>query len=399
MSTLISAQVSRDPLSAEVEVIRDEKAWDALESEWNRLVEITPNAVSFHRFEWMRQWWRTFGGEYAVPQGLRIVAIRHGGKLIGLLPLYESMETNLAPVRRLMFLSTGEEEREETCADYLDLIYDPGCEDLCVRTAWDALLDRGKLAWDLLELTRMSERSPLLKGISRLPRRDVARIRVCGLCAVSDLSGGFDAFLQRQSFSTKKELRRLINMAERAGVVFEVARTAEQIEEFFQQLIDLHQSRWQGAGHSGCFAAPRFTAFHRALLQEWIIQGKAILARISIDGECVSAIYGFRIGDRFDSYIQGSALSCEKIKSPGTAMAMLMRRYLAEQGVGVYDDLMGQPDAPKQRFATSQPPLVTLRVVRLGARTAAHLATDFSHRAFRKGIRLLRRRVPALPQG
>ena len=122
---------------------------------------------------------------------------------------------------------------------------------------------------------------------------------------MADLSGGFEAYLGRLSANARQQARRMLRAVESTGIRFEVASTPSDAAQFFDQLVRLHQARWNSSGRPGCFSAHRFTEFHRTLAELWVPTGKAILARLARDGEPLAVIYGFINGTKYDQYQSG----------------------------------------------------------------------------------------------
>src|SRR5262249_51779101 len=153
---------------------------------------------------WAWEWWRAYGPAYGDgEQALRIFAIRDGGVLVGALPLYLGRAGRWpAVVRRLQFLGTGEQDEEETCSTYLDLLHLPGAEQRCLTVLREALLDGTSGEWAALALRPLADTSPLLSLRNEIPDLEVRPERPC---RISDLSGGFEAYLQRLGRSTRKE--------------------------------------------------------------------------------------------------------------------------------------------------------------------------------------------------
>src|SRR5437868_873946 len=108
--TLPAVQAASRTAGARVEVVRDAAAWAALEGEWRELHAASPSAAPPLSWDWAREWWRAYGPVCGAGAGaLRIFAVREGGGLIGLLPLYLGWKGRWpAVVRRLRFLGTGE---------------------------------------------------------------------------------------------------------------------------------------------------------------------------------------------------------------------------------------------------------------------------------------------------
>jgi len=117
-------------------IIREEEEWDAIRDDWNTLYASSPYSSVPLDFVWLRGWWRVYGTLYG-KVGLRVVTAWRGSKLVGAIPLYVSRGVgNSLGARHLRFISTGEEEHEETCPDYLNLLCLPGEEVVCGHTAF-----------------------------------------------------------------------------------------------------------------------------------------------------------------------------------------------------------------------------------------------------------------------
>lgn len=364
-------------------VIRREDEWDAIRPAWEALSASNSDAAAPLAFAWLRTWWRIYGSRYGT-NGLKIVTAWRGGKLIGVLPLYEGRRGG-SPfgIRELQFLSTGEAESEETCPDYLDMLCAPGEEAVCADAIWECV---ERLNWDRLALLDLPEQSPLLRCRAVANR---ARTFSRGSCPVADLSGGFEAYLHRLSSNTRQQARRLLREGEKAGAIFESV-SADQACGAFDDLVGLHQARWIAEGQPGVFAAPRFTAFHRELVQEWLPGGRAVLARLSVGGRPVVVLYGFISGARFEFYQSGVRRDgAEQLRSPGTLAHLLLMQTLANRGITAYDFLRADPSSYKERLATRENRLVGLRVWRPSVRGATYRSARLAGRVARRGVRLL----------
>jgi CelD/BcsL family acetyltransferase involved in cellulose biosynthesis len=372
------------PKALTTRIIREEGEWDAIRDDWNTLYASSPYSSVPLDFVWLRGWWRVYGTLYG-KAGLRVVTVRRGSKLVGAIPLYVSRGVgNSVGARHLRFISTGEEEHEETCPDYLNLLCLPGEEAVCANAIWGEV---GRMDWDHLEFLDLMEDSPLLRGIT-LPHD--ARSFSRGCCPISDLAGGFEAYLGRLSSNTRQQSRRLLREGERAGAYFELA-SVEQAAGVFNHLVKLHQDRWTSDRKPGVFAAPRFIEFHRHLIEQWLPHGRAVLARLSLDGEPVAVLYGFVTGQKFDFYQSGVRRdTAGPLRSPGNLAHLLLMRALTERGVTAYDFLRGSASY-KLRLATRESQLVGVRIWRPTLRSAIHRSGQLAVRVFDKGQQLMRR--------
>jgi len=360
-------------------MINSESDWDSIRDDWDKLFSASPYAATALDFAWLRGWWRVYGQVYGA-DGLRILTMWRSSSLVGALPLYlKEVKCFPFPIRKLMFVSTGEAEFEEVCPDYLGILCSPGDEEECVRSAWREI---GGLAWDCLEFLDVAADSPLLKP-DALPKRAAPFSR--GSCPIADLTGGFEVYLGRLSPNSRQQARRLIREGEQAGVQFVIA-DADRVEEVFADLVSLHQQRWVDEGKTGVFSAQRFAEFHCNLISQWLPQGRAILAHLSLAGEAVAVLYGFVNRDKFDFYQSGvKAEGKGPLRSPGNLAHLLLMRELTERGVTAYDFLRGSASY-KQRLATREQALAGLKIWRRTGRAAACRCALLARRVVRASI-------------
>ncbi|HXS04760.1 MAG TPA: GNAT family N-acetyltransferase [Rhodanobacter sp.] len=371
-----------------VRVIEDAAAWDAIRCDWDALHAVSPTASTTLEFTWLRQWWRIYGPVYGAG-GLCVITLWRGADLAGALPLYRSRTPgSVAAARCLRFISTGEAEFEETCADYLDLLHLPGDEEVCARAAWDAI---DAMDWDTLILLDMPERASLLRWRDARSARRRSALVSRGSCPIARIGSGFEAYLEQLSSKTRMRARQELRKVERAGAVFELATEAD-LDTYFDDLIRIHQERWTADGQPGCFAAPRFTAFHRSLVREWVGSGRAILGRLSYRGQACVLLYGFVTGDKFDLYQLGTkSVEGGVIHSPGMVANLLLMARLSTMGVARYDFLRGVTTF-KRSLTNEQCNLVSLECRRRTPRAQLELIEFQLRRFARKILKLLFRR-------
>jgi CelD/BcsL family acetyltransferase involved in cellulose biosynthesis len=371
------------PASLSTRVVDRDEDWYQLRADWSALFAASPYAAGPLDFTWLDAWWRVYGPHYG-RRGLRVLTLWRGPRLVGGLPLYEAVSGGpVVGIRRLCFLSTGEAHDEETCPEYLGLLCAEGEEEDCTRAVWDAL---ARLSWDHLDLPDLPETSPLLQhGPGYGDRHTLPR----GACPTADLTGGFEAYLGRLSANSRQQARRLLRDGEKAGAAFALAEGARG-EEFFADLVRLHQERWTAEGEPGCFAAPRFTQFHGALVREWLPAGRAVLGRLSLGGRPVAVLYGFVTRGKFDFY-QSGVVQAESgpLKSPGILAHLLLMQRLIDRGVSCYDFLRG-PSSYKERLATGENRLFGFQVWRRTLRSAVRRSVGHLGSSLKKGLRRLR---------
>jgi CelD/BcsL family acetyltransferase involved in cellulose biosynthesis len=367
----------------DIRIIRDHADFLALREHWDDLFESSPVASAALRFEWLEQWWQVYGAAYGEPGSLAIITAWSDGRLIGALPLYRRIYGRFIRHARLQFLSTGEDEFEETCPEYMDVLVRHGQEELAVAAIREALCSKAGITWDDSLFMDVSENSLLLADWrAHTPAGCFVDIRPRGVSPVADLRGGFDAYLGRLSPNSRQQARRALRDAERAGTTLQFATTAPEVDASIEHLIELHQSRWRAAGKAGCFSAQRFTDFHRGLARMLVPRGAAVLASLAQGGRPLAAIYGFITRDKFDFYQSGVRVDgADGMGRPGITAHLLLMSSLAARGIAHYDFLRGSSEY-KRRLATETRELFALHIAR--PRSAIWATT-------KRGKRLLRR--------
>jgi hypothetical protein len=349
-----------------VRVVDSDAEWDHLELDWSCLFRLATEPSAALRFDWLRTWWRVYGQVYGGEDGgLKLLTMWRRSSLVGVLPLYRMAARRLFGLRCIGFLSTGEAEYEETCPDYLNLLCLPGEESACLEAICATL---GEWTWDQLRLVDLPDGSPLMHLDGRALRAGMVQTTSRGSCPVADLQGGLESYLGRLSANSRQQVRRLLREGGGAGAILELAHMHDW-DQFFDDLVRLHQERWTSQGKPGCFASSRFTEFHRFLIEKWIPTGEAVLARLSVRGKPVACLYGFVTRSRFEFYQSGVRLQDDMLRSPGNLAHLMLMKRLLERGVTQYDFLRGA-HTYKARLATACKPLVSICAWRRTVRSA-----------------------------
>jgi len=314
--------------------IRTDHELDALEPEWDRLLEQCPATV-FQSFEWLRAWWRHFGGS----RSLDCVVFRDRGVLVGIAPmLREQVRVLGIPiVRRLQFLGVG-------LSDYLDVLILPGYEEFVLNHLIQELLSTGN-EWDVLDLEDVRETSVLVKrfpvmleeaGIGAYPYQ----FNVCPRLTLSD---SWEGLLHHLGPNTRQNIRRKLRRLKEHGMQVEVlACPADNIDQGIETFSEIHRKRWTSLGHPSAFDNPAVRLFHTDVARAFSRRGWLRLYLLKVNGEYVATSLNFNFHHTMYMYQCNAYASREIMRlSPGTTLrAVTMKKGIAE-GMRVFDFLRG----------------------------------------------------------
>jgi CelD/BcsL family acetyltransferase involved in cellulose biosynthesis len=144
-------------------------------------------------------------------------------------------------------------------------------------------------------------------------------------------------------------------------VVVRTVETCEQLEPAIDILIDLHQKRRQLLGEPGCFASPRFTAFHRDVTRRLLLAGQLQLLMLEFDGRVAAVEY--QIIGQGTTYIYQAGIDPQRLdEEPGHLITAATLKRALEHGGRAVDFLRG--DEPyKAHFRAVPRPQMAVRVV------------------------------------
>ena len=351
----------------DIEAITREDAWDALESEWDALVERSASAAIFLTWEWLRPWWRHFrrpGDE------LCILAAREGGALVGLAPLYRrriAPSYRLGSLRRLGFIG------DHSCdSEYLDFIAEPGREADVVRACLDRI-DADPSGWDLIDLWLLPKSSPNYETLRRLAadRGYIEHVRDLA-CLTLDLPSDWEAYLGTLQPRFRSKLRSVLRKlpAER-DAVFEECTSAGELAERLESLFELHQRRWRAEGKPGSFATEARRRFYYEMSEAFLRRGWLRFYSLRLGGRFVAHEFSFEHLGRVYFLQQGFDTDLESL-SVGTALKAHAIRESIARGARAYD-FLGGGASYKEKWGARPTECALLTLARPALRTRWHL--------------------------
>ncbi len=352
--------------AARTEVITTEGRFEALESEWDELLDASDQCVFFLRWWWLRLWWRTF--RPAAGRLMLITCRDEGGRLMGLAPFYtrERRVAGLPGPREVLFIGTGVFAQT---SEYLDVIARRGREAEVARSVAGCLSASGD--WDRLWLNEVPASSSVLPHLLAALGKD-ARVEDCGGSRYIDTTldwdackGGFGSMIRR------KALPHLRQLFKSHDCRFISVRQAEDLEPAMAELMRLHQARWQSKGEPGSFALTGAEEFLREAMRQSFDRGKLRLWLLEAEGEVIAALLAFVDNGVAHFYTSGFDAKHAK-KSPGSAIISLCVKDCVEDPSIREVDLMSGNSPYKQSWSKLTRESVRVIQSRAGWRTSLY---------------------------
>ena len=335
---------------------------------------------------WLENWWRAYGIGDARRQLYVVGVLDEAGRLVALAPWY--LHRSKSQGRVLRFLGSG-----EVCSDHMGVL----CRHDCTAEAADALADwltaqvEGNNGadsddrWDLLEWTGVDADDPAIVQLATAMQRRGHGLhhRPAVRCWRLELPPSWDEYLAGLSKGHRKQVRRMVRELFASGrSVLHTLDEEQQIDEYLDTLIDLHQRRRRSIGEPGCFASRSFTNFVRLATPELWREGLLGLHVLKLDGEPIAAEYQLRGGGEMFAYQSG--VDPERLDvQPGNLSTIATIRRAIDQGCRGLDFLRG--DEPyKPHWGATPVETCELRIV------APHATARLRHAVWAAGVQVRR---------
>lgn len=310
----------------QLQVFDSPTAFDALAAEWDGTLARSHHDTLFLTCAWQQTWWSTLGeGE------MRIVALREGGELVGIAPLFFAEDAH--GVVTAAFIGCKE------VSDYLDFIVARGHEEAVLRSILNFLKSADCPPWHVLSLCNIREGSPTLTRFCELLAAEGWQPRVSfeDVCPQVALPRSFEEYLMMLDGKERRELQRKLRRAsEEVRVTFaeDAARLAEDVDDFIRLMK-------ASTPEKAAFMTPRMAGFFHAIARAMFERGRLQLAFLEVEGVRAATYLNFTYRDAVLVYNSGLDPQRFAYLSPGQVLiARLIEKAIAE-GFRVFDFLQG----------------------------------------------------------
>jgi len=325
----------------QLDLITSENEWEALRSEWDKLVTASFRPYPFLQFWYLFNWWQTLGGgEWPKENSnLQIITARENGNLVGIAPFFSSHKEGFEPALRFI----GQIE----VTDYLDFICLPDKLDEFLRR----LLDFIDLSQDFdikkLELANFQDESrslALLEGLCQQKQKNF-ELKVLQPSPSIHLPATWEEYLYTLNKKQRHEMRRKERNIERdyqVELVF--LETSTNIEEETKRFIELMRY----AEKKAAFLTPATEQFLLGFAQNSDIPACLQFASLMLDGEQAAAYLNFTCDYKLWVYNTGWNPEFSKA-SPGWVLLGKLIQWAIDNGLKEVDLMRGDEEY-KYRF-------------------------------------------------
>jgi hypothetical protein len=299
-------------MNLQIQENTDDQFLDLIKNEWEALCDNCAYSTPFQYPQWLIPWWKYFGGSVF--------------KALSIRDIYKDD----AGVRKCCLMGTG-------ISDYLDIPVAVGKEVECMRFIREYLFEI-QSQWDVCDFQELRGISPFYREISGANGAD---IKACSVC----FSKKIDSDSKKIIYTIPKKLRNNLRRAEekllKSGNVDFVEDAFGGLKNALEQLILLHNSRWDDKRNAGVLREKNIQNFHHEVAKS--IYGKQMVRvfTLNFNGQAIASYYVFLHGNTAYAYLGGFDPGMSEF-SPGAVALYYIILAVAKKGYEYIDFMRGE---------------------------------------------------------
>ena len=282
--------------------------------------------------DWTEAWLNAYGD--LVPHSFLLAHNPETSTLQGICLICEGVNQKDGPlnIKTLHVGPAGEPEADSVCVEYNQLLLAPEFEGAFTKLIVEYLQTRsGFDQWNIdgIATAKLAafhqHESDLQLRIEPSYGFDFAKAKAEKTTVLSQFKS-----------ATRRKVKR--SMEAWGDLSVEWSSTLNEAVDAFNEMIDLHQTRWISVGKPGSYSSKRFTAFHEDLLSKLVPQGRMAFVRVRSGGDTIGIVQLFIEHRRALLYQCGWSVG-DKTRSPGVVVDYLAMEECLKQGLDAYDFL------------------------------------------------------------
>ncbi len=352
-----------------IRLVTTEEEFASLRDAWDVLASESQSTI-FQTFDWQYLWWKYYRGDPG--RSLHILVVQEQGHVVGIFPFFLEQITacGVRTGNRLRMLGCGVPTggypallSDFGVSDYLAPLILPGYHKDIIRTMTE-YYGKDQALFDECLLEHVPASDVIIREI--VPELEKLGYHcstvIADLCPRINVPKSIEEYKQK----LKPQTRRQVNQVQKAlGTLYDIVpmNTAGEVDSAFQQLVSMHQQRWNEMGYPGLFADSRFELFQRELLPKFLAHGKLWCKIVRAGDTCIAVRIGYVFGKKMYDYLSGFDVhSPEARRRPGNALLLAMIGDAVSMGLETVDLLRGD-EAYKNDFADRQSSNFHVRII------------------------------------
>ncbi|HZR67078.1 MAG TPA: GNAT family N-acetyltransferase [Terriglobales bacterium] len=330
---MTSSQATSNGIQLSIYSARD---WPQISHFWGELEKSSPYSSFYLSTDWTAAWLEIFG-ELLQPQ---LLVFKNEEFAVAVCLLVESIERR-GPfrVKQIYMNTSGEDVDDRTLMEFNGLLCREGWEDAVSQVLSEHLQT---LRWDEFAVDGILPGKVLNSLKMALPQSATSLDRPSFYVNLEQLRSISQPFESTLSSNTREQLRRSMRLYSALGEIrVQVASSLSESEEFFEELRQMHQARWERLGETGAFPPGRRLEFHRALIRRAFASGSIQMLRVSAGTETIGVLYNFVRDGKVYFFQSGFQYKPDKRLKPGLVTHVCAIQYCLQAGFSEYDLLAG----------------------------------------------------------
>lgn len=332
----------------EINLLESEEDFDKLKYDWNLLTKYAKVGV-FQTYDWLRTWWKYFG----IKNTLYILAIRHEGVLVGLVPLYRDNYSlfGWSPYCSLRLIgSTIPNETKShalfnfTTSNYLDFIIHPDYE----RTVAQVLLkyfDENRDHYDEIMLHELPENGTALRIlIPLLEKKGIEyEMKRGAVCTKVHLPSSIDHFLNGMDNRSRYRNRKS-NKSYKKKELFAIHNIKNESELYnaLDLLIDFRKKQWDKEDFPGLFDNYRYKSFIYDVSKIMLENNRLMVKTAETEDACIAVNYALKYKDTIYDFLKGIDINSPMAEfGPGHSLVSATIEDAIKDGFKMADYMRG----------------------------------------------------------
>ncbi|MBL0709416.1 MAG: GNAT family N-acetyltransferase [Colwellia sp.] len=343
----------------------------ALEHEWRVLTEATTETTTsnktqlscFMAWEWLSQWLQTYQ-DFIIE--LKVICILYNDETIAIAPFYTCINNTWGnTTKTLSLIATNEPEHCEIASEFMDVAYSTKHKQKIIELLTAQLIE----SVELNRITQYSFKDLHKNSLMFLicqkskPQMLAYKEQISGYQFVTNIDNHSHysaSFLKKK----KRILNRYYKMSNAKNCQFIIANNKTVALKLYEQLVQLHQKRWQKKDKAGVFSDDYFYTFHKNLIKQSIEKGSIVLSAIQIEDQIISVNYSIKRHNTLYFYQSGIDETYKPNLSPGLLNHLLLIDYCEKQHIQQYNLLKStKKNDYKSQFAQLSDELIDITML------------------------------------